>query len=166
MIVIDIGCSPQGGDSIGYLVREFKPKILYGFDPSPAVKQIEGSYPIGNTKVIVERKAAWTENGWLNWVPTGYGVTTPEEPENFKFQRVRCFDLAAFILSLGEDGIHLKMDCEGAEYPILEHMIQRGASDKISLLWIEWHFFEEDSSDRKRKIVDGMPHVDYHSWNL
>lgn len=164
-IVIDVGCSPAGADSIGYLVREFLPSTLYGFDPSPAVKQIEGKYDIGNTKVIVERKAAWTEDGWLYWQPTGYGTVSTERNWNFAEYRVRCFDLAQFILDLKQDVI-VKIDAEGAEYPILEHCIQKGAADRIKLLWIEWHFFGEDDSDRKRVIVDAMSHCDFHSWNL
>lgn len=166
MIVIDIGCSPAGGDSIGYLIREFSPERLYGFDPSPAVEQIVGRRTIDGTEVIVERKAAWIEKGWLNWVPTGYGTVSEEEPEHMAFQKVRSFDFSDFVLSLEQDNIHLKMDCEGAEYPILEHLIATGAIKKISLIWIEWHYLEADSLQRKEAIVEALSHIDWHSWNM
>lgn len=166
MIVIDIGCSPAGGDSIGYLVREFSPEVLYGFDPSPAVKQIEGTFDIGDTKVIVERKAAWVSDGWLNWVPTGYGTVTEEEPEHMTAQKVRCFDLSKFILSLKQKNIHLKMDCESAEYPILEHLIKTRAAKKVSLIWIEWHYLQEDAAQREAAIRAALPDVDWHQWNM
>ena len=164
--VIDVGCSPKGADSIGYLAREFLPETLYGFDPSPAVEQIVGSYPIGGTRVIVERKAAWISDGWLHWVPTGYGTVSEDAPEHMTALKVRAFDLAKFIQSLGDDKIHLKMDCEGAEYPILEHLIAKKAIEKVSLLWIEWHYLEADSLQRQEAILAAMPHVDLHSWNM
>ena len=53
--------------------------------------------------------------------------------------RVGCIDLAAFILSLPDRVALLKMDIEGAEVPVLLHLIATGAINRVGHAFVEMH---------------------------
>lgn len=58
--------------------------------------------------------------------------------ENFGL--VHCIDFAEFIRNLNFPAkILCKMDLEGAEYKILDHLIETKILDTLSELYIEWH---------------------------
>ena len=38
-----------------------------------------------------------------------------------------------------EDDVFLKMDIEGAEFEVLEHLLKRGAAQLVDTVSIEWH---------------------------
>ena len=169
MIVIDVGCARYGGDySIERLIEEFHPHILYGFDPNPVVPVSE-MYEVFDdpvlTKVVLERKAAWIYDGEIGYVDTGLGSWITERTEEM---RVKCLDLARFILELPKDEIALKMDAEGAEYEILEHLIATGANEMLSLVWLEWHPagapVNSRPDERRDAIEEGLG-CELHQWN-
>ena len=57
-------------------------------------------------------------------------------------ERVLTIDLARFIRETfsEEDEILLKIDIEGKEYDLLEHLIATGTIQRISRLYCEWHW--------------------------
>ncbi len=62
---------------------------------------------------------------------------TTEQPTPIQ---VTTLNLSRWILeNFAEDRLILKLDIEGAEYKILEHMLKTGAIDKVDKLYIEWH---------------------------
>lgn len=52
---------------------------------------------------------------------------------------VHAIDLAVFLEKYKDDTILLKMDIEGAEFPVLEHLIKTGADKYINKLYVEMH---------------------------
>lgn len=54
---------------------------------------------------------------------------------------VNCIDFAAWIKQhyCAEDYIVLKLDIEGAEYQVLQHMLDSGVLSWIDQLYVEWH---------------------------
>lgn len=137
--VIDIGCARHGNDySIERLIDEFSPDVLYGFDPSEAIRgSTDGLAERGDdTQVFLSQQAAWIYDGEIGFREDGLGSWVTELKGAPK---VQCFDLATFILSLDADDIVLKMDCEGSEYDLLRHLILKEVDDRVRLAWIEWH---------------------------
>lgn len=132
MIVIDVGCAKYGGDeSIPYLVEEFSPTLLYGFDPS----EKQATYMMGGTSVIIKPWVAWTEDGTIRFTKNGLRGSIDR-----KGQREVSFDLSSFIFSLPEsEEIVLKMDAEGAEYTLLPHLRDTDADKRLKLIWCEFH---------------------------
>jgi hypothetical protein len=66
VIVVDLGCFPHLDEiSIEPLVARFRPDVLYGFDPWPGL--VEGEKQLDGTRVILERKAAWIEEGEIEF---------------------------------------------------------------------------------------------------
>lgn len=156
-IVIDIGAARYGGDySIERLVEEFHPDVLYAFDPNPALTkkppgQCEG-FRVGDTVVFAERIAAWTFQGEMGYREDGLNSWLTDDP---KAPKVECFDLAEFIRKR-DDGteIILKIDAEGAEYELLEHLIETRTDERLSLAWVEWHDGVNDHLGRRMFIED------------
>jgi hypothetical protein len=135
IVVIDLGCHTHAGhpadESVQALIGRYHPDVLYGYDPHPDLEP--GETTIDGTRVVLERSAAWTYNGFIAYdrrpdrvlaAAIGYGDEV-----------VPCFDLAERV----EDGAIVKMDVEGAEYGLLEHLRDTGADEKIRLLLVEWH---------------------------
>lgn len=143
-VVIDVGCATYGGDSsIPYLIEEFRPALLIGFDPNADVALEDMDWP---ATVRVVRAAAWTHAGEVTFEGEGLrghvtGIGTAHA------RTVRCVDLHEEVYELatapGADreraDVVLKMDAEGSEYVLLPNMIERGSDVLLRLAWIEWH---------------------------
>lgn len=128
--VIDVGCATYGGDeSIGPLIEEFHPAVLYGFDPQAR----PDSYVQDGTMVHVKRAAAALQRGPVGFQPSGLGGhIDPDAP------LVPGFNLPHFISQVGGE-IILKLDCEMSEYTLLPALIDLGLDERIQLLLVEWH---------------------------
>jgi FkbM family methyltransferase len=141
-IVVDIGASTRAGEqSLVPLIKRFDPDYLFAFDPLwpelPFKGEQEFSSRIGKLTMTQSRKAAWTYDGYIGFRKEGDdGIRSHVDPQSVA--QVPCFDLANFLLGL-PSGVILKMDCEGAEYTLIPHLIETGAIEKVELLLIEWH---------------------------
>jgi len=120
------------------LIDEFHPTHLYAYDPHPVLELP----PLDGTIVELVRAAAWTHTGTVGYVEHdvwSYLTDTPDAPQ------VRCVDLAKELWRLKrkhKDSLVLKLDCEGAEYMLLPHLVARGADRFLDVLWVEWHPYE------------------------
>jgi hypothetical protein len=157
-IVVDLGCcSYQRGnqleDSIQTLIKRFKPTVLFGFDPHPALPDTVGQ--VYGTTVITSRRAAWTYDGDIGLALQGNCTHVHIDEE----VRTKAFDIASWIRTLPEARIVLKVDVEGAEYVLLPHLIAHGLMDRFSHVLVEWHSGELANgyeSDREA-ILAGIP---------
>jgi len=161
VIVVDVGCARYGGDySIERLIEEFRPDALWGFDPSPepfAWAASTGAGHYGTYEVVVDEcpvyvvgRAAWTFTGEIPFVRGGLGGHVADA-EEAGAEMVSCFDLAEFILAdLTQPEIVLKIDAEGAEYPLLEHLIAEEADVRLKLVWVEWHGSSNAEENERR----------------
>jgi FkbM family methyltransferase len=148
MIVVDLGCFPHHDHiSIERLVELYRPDVLYGFDPWPEL--VEGEPYVGDTRVMLERKAAWIEDGEIEFAHVrglrGWDSTVMRGKDSRnewtkagRVMRVPCFDLSAWLRTLPERPV-VKLDVEGAEFPILEHLHQQGTDALLAELLVEWH---------------------------
>jgi hypothetical protein len=134
VIVIDVGCMTYGGDnSVDYLLAEYHPRELFGFDP--ALDADSDTVTDWGCPVELRKAAAWTYDGTIGFNVRGLGGhVDPDSRAVFA-----AVDLARFIHDLTYDKIILKMDAEGAEYTVLPHLIEQGADLKLELALIEWH---------------------------
>ena len=135
-ICVDLGCHDHGGsaDSISELIREYNPRVLYGFDAHPATK--EGRWRRGETTVIVERKAAWDSAGTVPMVERGTG--TEVHPLRGEIA-VPCFDFSKWLREHATVPTMVKMDIEGSEYVVLEKMKRDDTDRLVAELLVEYH---------------------------
>lgn len=157
-IVVDLGCCSyeRNGrleDSIHTLIKRFKPSVLFGFDPHPGLPDAVGQ--VYGTTVITSRRAAWTHDEEVGLCLQGNCTHVDLDEE----QRAKAFDIAAWVRTLPEARIVLKVDVEGAEYVLLPHLIRHGLMDRFSHVLVEWHtgeYANGHESDRD-EILAGIP---------
>lgn len=126
---------------------------IYCIEANPAlIPQIHRrSVQLGRTFVIMWA-AAWVYDGTINLYQSGANAASTVvegKVERGKWPQidyesptsVPCFDLGDWMLRTFtlRDSVILKMDVEGAEYTLLEKMIQDRSLALASELWCEWH---------------------------
>ena len=105
-----------------------------------------------------------TDQNWeLGW---GQGSNTLENPptvdklwgHELKYfdtsRRVKSIDFSDFIKEVcnEEDYVLIKMDIEGSEFDVLDHLLSSTSASLISEIYVEFHErFFEDSENRKEK---------------
>jgi FkbM family methyltransferase len=81
--------------------------------------------------------AAWNRGGTVAYRQPGIEGWTSDRKAR---PQAQCVDLAELILERPVlHQIVLKLDCEGAEYTLLEHLIETGADRRLELAIVEWH---------------------------
>ncbi len=132
LTVIDIGCARYGGDeSIPYLIEEFSPDVLWGFDPNTSDEQ----YELGGCKVVVEKKVVWTYTGIV-----GFNVAGTSGKVATVGSRFACVDIVRLVERARMSGeVIVKMDAEGAEYELLPRLRDRNLDLELRLAWVEPH---------------------------
>jgi FkbM family methyltransferase len=92
--------------------------------------------------------------------------------QNFKSKyEIESINFSEFVKSLGEAEIFCKMDIEGAEFDVLEKMINDNSISSIKEIWIEFHdhFFADKLtySNRKNEIISyfNKNHIKYNLWH-
>ncbi len=169
MIVVDIGCMTYPGypedESMLKLIDRFRPEVYYGFDPHPAQNEYDGSAGSFTPQAvtIVRRQAAWKYDGTLALMMPPAVVnplrTFTTEKASVQTPRVTCFDLARWLVSKRlwyglDEKFVVKMDCEGAEYELIEYLESTEAMRFIDLLLVEFH------GDRERPSIS----VPWEEW--
>ena len=162
MIVIDIGAATWGEDESQLkLIERFSPGVLFAFDPHPDFQ--EGIEIIDTTTVLRRRAAAWSESGSRKFIAEG--LRSRLEHTSVPGQlRVPCFSIVDFFAVLPSNGIVLKLDCEGAEYALLEDLHAAGEDERIKLLLVEWHRHEA-SDDLRRSSIEGYWRGEVEEWH-
>lgn len=119
--------------------------IIHAFEPNPNL------YPMvkekSNLTTHTYQKAAWTEDTTLE-----FAIDTTETPlgstlmsgkkniwDNFGHIQVEAFDFSTWLKQFKNDFVVVKMDIEGAEFPVLEKMIQDGTDQICHQLLVEFH---------------------------
>lgn len=146
MIYIDVGC--HDGESI----KDFYKGLFNNINPE-GIRSI-GIDPLGKYfnewHIITERhgtdfinKVALDYNGETEFSEKEQDIKSSAMKDKINYEtgkiyKVPCFDFSEFIRRLNVDVI-IRMDIEGAEYPVLEKMIEEGTINRVKFLGIEWH---------------------------
>jgi len=160
--------------------REF-----FAFEPQPELstcaEEMRRKYP--SVPIHFFGKAVWVYDGSINlylatnWGPNHKGGSTllaghvkNESQVDYSHPiRVECIDFSEWIRRhfSKRDHIVVKMDVEGAEYPILEKMVADASIDYVSELLVEFHWQMNESitkarHDSLRKALEGR--VSVQEW--
>ena len=162
-IVIDVGCARYGGDfSIERLIENFSPSVVYGFDPSWEDGMYVPPEDEDSPLVIISDSAVWKYDGEVRFRREGLNghISSLSNAD-----ATHCIDIAEFIRARPEEAdIILKIDAEGAEYEILEHLIATGADERLTLAWVEWHRFGVPDPPRHRASIEERIKCEITEW--
>lgn len=148
---IFIDCGAYNGDSI----EEFKNwrKIafpdkedwkLYAFEPNPKFKQYWANQTHENLTFCDD--AVWIKNEVIDFLvdqgsePLGSSLMmSKKNVANAPKIKVTAFDFSKWLTQFKNDFVVLKMDIEGAEFPLLDKMITDGTITIPDWLMVEFH---------------------------
>ena len=123
-------------------------------------------------------KAVWTYDGHIDFYldqKKGYGSSLIKEKRTGRLdkenpEKTECVSLSSFIEieSTRYDEIILKLDIEGAEYEVLQDMINTGAIKKVTKLMIEWHYNKVGVSEEVHDSINNelkRLNVEIEEWD-
>jgi FkbM family methyltransferase len=157
------------GESISVLLDTREDLIgcdAYLFECNPSHIETLNEISNNNKKYnfIVKNEAIWVEDTNKEffisidiWGDLGCTLL-PEKTEKLDRNNplnVKCIDFAKFLNSFSdEDYIVVKLDIEGAEYDVLNYLIDTNTITKINELYVEFHdmFFNKNSWEIKNRL--------------
>lgn len=157
----------------GKLTRRFREKNpdakFYAFECHPHFEKINYG-----DDVHTYRSAVWTHDGtmplYVNHKTPGVeghsafaDKTTNHIDPNHPIM-VKCVDFSCWLAcNFAENNkvLHVKMNIEGAEYPVLEKCIVDKTISLIKYLYIHWHYMKIPSItvERHRKLVNELAKI-------
>lgn len=145
MIYLDLGC--HNGDT----VIEFHEGKFGGIDPK-GIKSIAFD-PISTFKeewkkvtakygTVFHNIAMFTHNGDIDFSQRDMASSVMREKTNYEKgerRKVDSLDIETFLKDYGDKEIVCRMDIEGAEYPILQKLIDLDLLKKFLYIEVEFH---------------------------
>jgi FkbM family methyltransferase len=139
-VIID--CGGNVGLSAIWFKQNYPDCTLIVYEPDPNLAKILVTNLIraGFPDVEVRVEAVWTENTTLSFSMTGDDSGAIAESGPLK---VSAIDLAKEL----PNTVHLlKLDIEGAEFSVIEHLCATGAIQRVACLISEYHVLRQKSS--------------------
>jgi len=179
-IFIDVGA--YDGDTVkqffnwGNLVDDPNNYTIYALEPNPDMKKqlldVESQYE----NVTYIPKAAWVEDGTIQFAvdktPTPLGSTAMSSKTNiwdvFDKVDVEAIDFSNWLKQFKNDYVVVKMDIEGAEFPVLNKLLDDGTIDIIDHLWVELHpnkVKDFTTTDKEELVKKLKQHTNFKEWH-
>lgn len=155
MKLVDIGAF--NGDSALHFISYPDIDSIDCYEPndtySPIWDAIEGFYP----QIKFYADAVYTHNGQITFykrpdeLPLGSTLMPAkiQDAPNVELT-VDCVDILDII---PDEKFCLKVDAEGAEYDILERLIESGKHELVDRLYVEWHDSKMTSDNFARQVA-------------
>lgn len=151
-----------------------------GFESSEYIGLAETRARFSHMNFELIEKLVWTHDGTIAFDSDGesldcrvFEVSCTEGREPWRHPNPKavlkdspCLDLSKFILEECRDAdtIVLKMDIEGAEYDVLDRLVQTDALARVNELYIEYHWWGKVAlRDSIEKYLQERPEIHYRN---
>lgn len=150
--------------------------VTHAFEPNPKfTAQLRKK---GNDSTFIHTEAAWVEDTELEFAvdqtetPLGSTLMPGKKAiwDTMPKIKVQAFDFSEWLKQFkSDDFVVVKMDCEGAEFPILEKMIVDGTIKVPAVLLVEFHpnkvvEYTTTHKDELMKRIEDLG-VDIKEWH-
>jgi len=121
-------------------------------------------------RVTLINQAVWVADEQRNYVggAGNQAATIVIDPEVLRGRPVECVDFDAWLRQFeGYEAVLVKMDIEGAEFPVLERLLETGTLRLITGLFVEFHFNRcADAAERRLALLEGIKRagVPFREW--
>lgn len=171
-----IDCGSYDGDSIEQFYNWYKliddptEYNIFAFEPNPTV-MARAKERLTNKKVVFSDNAVWIENGTKEFSVYDVGSTLMESKSTWdkgvKIE-VDTVDFSEWIKNFKGDYVVVKLDVEGAEFPILQKMIKDKTIDIPDLMLVEFHpnkVSDYTTTDKNKLIKEVSKHTRLIEWH-
>lgn len=173
LFILDLGA--HDGCSIRKFKKEYLKNIpdnqyiIYSFEAHPFFIPYLNNEANKYNNINILNKAVSNKNDTVNFyyskLSDGSSLNSNKITNEIScdnYITVECIDIVEFINKLNlnqNDQLWIKMDIEGEEYNIIEHLHKNNIIPKINKLFIEWHYkkisnISKDIHDNCVKILD------------
>ncbi|MEX1112069.1 MAG: FkbM family methyltransferase [Candidatus Andersenbacteria bacterium] len=154
---------------------------VYAFEPDPSPYQVLQKRFRNFPNVHIYQKAVWNKKDRLRLYhhqqaqtdPVRWSVASSLVPEKSNvdrnaFDTVETIDIAQFVIDLNQDIALMKIDIEGVEYDIIEHLLNTGALSRIQHVLVETHeeqlpqLKERAATIKSRVSAEGFSNIDFN----
>ena len=175
-----IDCGAHCGESILTAKQRFGNDInVVSFEPVPGLaKQLQEIHQ-NNPTIQIQNSAVWINDDIKKFhLSEAYtdGSSLLNSLNNLRddhYIDINCFDLSTWISeSFNEkDYLILKLDIEGAEYEVLNKMIEDDTIKLVNELWGEWHDMKIDDDHTQflaKKIYKYLEdnNINFKEWEI
>lgn len=136
------------------------------------VELVTGKYSEYDGEFLLNKNQIYEKTGGSSnilgqdWIKPDY---IPEENITYQYVSVECINLSKFISDNFDktDHIILKLDVEGAEYTILEKMLEDETIEYISEIYVEWHQGLLRNNYNQSNLIEKLisKNIKIHDWN-
>jgi len=177
-----IDCGAHCGESILEAKKRFGENTkIVSFEANKNLFTKLSEYFQGDPNVAIHNKVVWINNNYTKfYLSTAFSDGSSIYKEKISggisenvYQKVQCIDIIEYIDNIDQSkwDIILKLDVEGAEYEILNQMINKGLMGKISEFHGEFHPTKINQQEVKDLIPIVMNwfkqhKVPFYSWEL
>jgi len=137
------------GANVGLITKKIllHNKPVYAFEPEPEAFKLLSLIKSPNLTIL--NKAAWIKEqmmqlhrhkDWLNTKSHTSSSLKIDKKNVDDKNSINCetVDIADYIISLNKK-VLIKMDIEGAEYDVINHLLDKNAFEKIERIYCEFH---------------------------
>ncbi len=179
-----IDCGTNLGIVLNRFIHELPDHDFYAFEPNPDLlssihAQVAQAAPA--PRVEISQSAVWTQDGTIDLFLGHHESSTvmpgkrvpPMYDQQIDYDApvsVPAIDFSAWLhrTVAPDDQVVVKMDIEGAEYPVLRKLLSDGTIGRLSVLYIEWHydrFPAMNRADHDQVLAAVSAHVDVREWD-
>ena len=175
-----IDCGAHCGESILTAKQRFGYDVnVISFEPVPGLaKQLQEIHQ-DNPTIHIQNSAVWINDDVKKFhLSEEYtdGSSLLNNLNNLRddhYLEIPCFDLSTWIADTfsEEDYIILKLDIEGAEYQVLNKIIEDGNIGLINELWGEWHdmkITDTHTQQLAQKVYNFLDkeNIEFKEWEI
>jgi FkbM family methyltransferase len=164
-VVVDVGAFT--GAWAQHMVDRYDP-VIYAFEPNPNSFARLQERAVGNPKLQPMAYGLGGEDATVDFTLNGLGSSMCDDRgSNSDVPRIKvkiaAIDRVWAELRLGQVDL-MKINIEGAEFPLLERMIKADLLNKVDCFMIQFHEWHPGAYSKRRRIREELSKTHHLDW--